>query len=234
MVSRQGVRTPIFITVQHPCQIDDDVREARAFVGVSVWFQSFYQTTTSPTFSRCRTDDGDRSKIQAPATLHLGSSHGSRYRDNFPRYATSPTPEKTERREWVRKLTVQEITRLQHSLDHLKSTQDQLQYLIDTTSESTPDPDFIGAIQENIDVMYEAISFILKVVGCSPRSLMNRSSNSQEERISILKHALVQKGVVSPSHYDLEPSRSTQSATVNPEQNPPSTTAANGDDGLYI
>ena len=66
-----------------------------------------------------------------------------------------------------------------------------------------------------------------------PRSLMNRSSDSQEERISILKHALVQKGVVSPSHYDLEPSRSTQSATVNPEPNPPSTTA-NGDEGLYI
>jgi len=57
----------------------------------------------------------------------------------------------------VRKLTVQEITRLQHSLDHLKSTQDQLQYLIDTTSESVPDPDFIGAIQENIDVMCEAV-----------------------------------------------------------------------------
>lgn len=58
------------------------------------------------------------------------------------------------------KLTVQEITRLQHSLDHLKSTQDQLQYLIDTTSESTPDPDFIGAIQENLDVMCEALPSI--------------------------------------------------------------------------
>ena len=66
-----------------------------------------------------------------------------------------------------------------------------------------------------------------------PRSLMDRSSDSQEERISILKRALVQKGIVSPSHYDLEPSRSTQSATVNPEPNPPSTTA-NGEEGLYI
>jgi hypothetical protein len=65
--------------------------------------------------------------------------------------------EETEGKGKVRKLIVQEITRLQHSLDHLKSTQDQLQYLIDTTSESTPDPDFIGAIQENIDVMCEMV-----------------------------------------------------------------------------
>lgn len=51
------------------------------------------------------------------------------------------------------RLIIQEITRLQHSLDHLKSTQDQLQYLIDTTADSAPDPEFMGAIQENIDVM---------------------------------------------------------------------------------
>jgi hypothetical protein len=62
---------------------------------------------------------------------------------------------------------------------------------------------------------------------------MNLSSNSQEERISVLKHALIQKGVVSPSHYDLEPSRSTQSATADPEPNQPSTTA-DGGDGLYL
>jgi len=64
---------------------------------------------------------------------------------------------------------------------------------------------------------------------------MNYSSNSQEERVSILKHALIQKGVISPSHYDLDPSQSSQStpATVNPEPNPPSTTGS-GDDGLYI
>ena len=53
------------------------------------------------------------------------------------------------------KLIVQEITRLQHSLGHLKSTQDQLQSLIDTTADSAPDPEFMGALQENIDVMYE-------------------------------------------------------------------------------
>jgi len=71
------------------------------------------------------------------------------------------------------KLTVQEITRLQHSLDHLKSTQDQLQYLIDTTSESAPDPDFLGAIQENKDVMCEAVPSSPRVV---PSRLLIRST----------------------------------------------------------
>jgi len=105
----------------------------------------------------------------------------------------------------------QEITRLQHSLDHLKFTQDQLQHLIDTTAHSAPDPEFMGAIQENVDVI-----------------------NSQEERISILKYALVQKGVVSHSHYDLDPGRLAQRpATItNPEPNAPSTTE--GDGGFYI
>lgn len=55
------------------------------------------------------------------------------------------------------KLIVQEITRLQHSLDHLKYTQNQLQHLVDTTSGSVPDPDFTGAIQENKDVMYDVV-----------------------------------------------------------------------------
>lgn len=62
---------------------------------------------------------------------------------------------------------------------------------------------------------------------------INPSRNSQEERVSILKHALVQKGVISPSHYDLDPSRSTQpaSTTTNPEPNPPTT---GNNDGLYL
>jgi len=106
----------------------------------------------------------------------------------------------------------QEITRLQDSLYHLKSTQDELQYLIDTTADSIPDPEFMDTIQENVDVI-----------------------NSQEERVSILKHALVQKGVVSPSHYDLDPSQSARPAStaVDSEPNPPSTTGS-GDDGLYL
>ena len=66
-------------------------------------------------------------------------------------------------------------------------------------------------------------------------SLMDHFSNSQEERISILKHALVQKGVVSPSHYDLDPSRSAQhtSTTIDPEPNPPSVTES-VDNGLHL
>jgi len=87
-----------------------------------------------------------------------------------------------------------------------------LQYLIDTTADSIPDPEFIGAVQENVDVI-----------------------NSQKERVSILKHALAQKGVTSPSHYDLDPNRSTQpvSITVNPELGLPSATGS-GEDGLSL
>jgi hypothetical protein len=64
---------------------------------------------------------------------------------------------------------------------------------------------------------------------------MNRSSNSQEERISILKHALVQKGVISPSHYDLNPNRSTQSLHPPPIQNRTHLRRQKmADDGLYL
>ena len=137
----------------------------------------------------------------------------------------------TEERDSDR-LIVQEITRLQHSLDHLKSTQDQLQYLVDTTSDSTPDPDFLGAIQENKDVMCGG--FLGRGYPLGVADSIAPFRNSQEERVSILKHALIQKGVISPSHYDLDPRRTTQpaSTTVNPEPDPPSTTG--GDGGLYL
>jgi hypothetical protein len=62
----------------------------------------------------------------------------------------------------------------------------------------------------------------------------NPSSDSQEERISILKHALVQKGVISPSHYDLGPSQRTQPVSADPEPNPPSTTGSGDGNGLDI
>jgi hypothetical protein len=130
-------------------------------------------------------------------------------------------------------LIVQEITRLQHSLEHLKSTQDELQYLIDTTSDSIPDPEFIGAVQENVDVMYETNS--TKAPSYCLPPLTHPPSNSQKERISILKHALAQKGVASPSHYDLDPNRSTQpvSKTANPELSLPLATGS-GEDGLFL
>lgn len=126
------------------------------------------------------------------------------------------------------KSIVQEITRLQHSLDHLKSTQDQLQYLIDTTANSAPDPEFMGAIQENMDVMCDS------GLRLGLRLLMTLPSNSQEERISILKHALARKGVVSPSHYDFNPNQSAQppSTIADPEPDPPSTAVY--DNGLYL
>lgn len=77
----------------------------------------------------------------------------------------------------------------------------------------------------------------IQLTGCplEVADSIDRSSSSQEERISILKHALVQKGVISPSHYDLNPTLSTQPVptVINPEQNPPSTTES-GDDGLYL
>jgi len=62
----------------------------------------------------------------------------------------------------------------------LNSTQNELQLLVDTSS--TPDAEFLSAIQENKDVI-----------------------DSQEERVAILKHVLAQKGVPFNSHYDLLP-----------------------------
>lgn len=49
-----------------------------------------------------------------------------------------------------------EITRLQNSLHHLQSTQNELQLLVDTMS--IPDVEFSAAIQENKDVMYAITS----------------------------------------------------------------------------
>jgi len=69
----------------------------------------------------------------------------------------------------------EEIARLQHSLQHLRRTQSELELV----SDEAPDPEFTKAIEEN-DL----------VIG------------SQEERISILKMALTEKGILMGSHYD--------------------------------
>ncbi|KAH9938194.1 uncharacterized protein B0H18DRAFT_1112373 [Fomitopsis serialis] len=69
----------------------------------------------------------------------------------------------------------EEIARLQHSLQHLRRTQTELKVV----SDEAPDPEFTKAIEEN-DL----------VIG------------SQEERVSILKMALTEKGVLMGSHYD--------------------------------
>jgi hypothetical protein len=54
-----------------------------------------------------------------------------------------------------------EITRLQNSLNHLRSTQSELQLLVDTMS--TPDVEFMSAIQENKDVMYAMVTVDIRV-----------------------------------------------------------------------
>lgn len=76
-----------------------------------------------------------------------------------------------------------EIARLQHSLLHLRNTQSELKASID--SEVQADPVIVEAFEENKTVI-----------------------SSQEERISMLRLALEQKGVVSRNNplYDLEPS----------------------------
>ncbi|KDQ64585.1 hypothetical protein JAAARDRAFT_28227 [Jaapia argillacea MUCL 33604] len=79
----------------------------------------------------------------------------------------------------------QEITRLQHSLQHLRRTQDELRDYI--TSSSTPDNDIEEAFAENSQVI-----------------------GSQEERVGILKVALSHKGIIASSHYDLHTSTHTQ------------------------
>ncbi|GBE79698.1 hypothetical protein BKA93DRAFT_758315 [Sparassis latifolia] len=69
----------------------------------------------------------------------------------------------------------EEISRLQNSIEHLKTTQEELKEAMS----STPDPEFTKAVEENEVVI-----------------------GSQEERISILRVALTEKGVLSSSHYN--------------------------------
>ncbi|KAJ3976253.1 hypothetical protein EV361DRAFT_790616 [Lentinula raphanica] len=80
----------------------------------------------------------------------------------------------------------EEITRLQYSIKRLRETQETLKAVIDeAASAETADTEIVQAYQENKDVMC--------VLGCA-----------QEERILILKLALVDKGASSGAHYDLD------------------------------
>ncbi|KIP10721.1 hypothetical protein PHLGIDRAFT_47858, partial [Phlebiopsis gigantea 11061_1 CR5-6] len=65
-------------------------------------------------------------------------------------------------------MITEEIARLQNSLAYLRSTQAQLKEVND----ESPDPEFTKAMEENDDVI-----------------------GSQEERISMLKIALTEKGI---------------------------------------
>ncbi|KAJ3819141.1 hypothetical protein F5880DRAFT_1454817, partial [Lentinula raphanica] len=75
----------------------------------------------------------------------------------------------------------EEITRLQYSIKRLRETQETLKAVIDeAASAETADTEIVQAYQENKDVI-----------------------GAQEERILILKLALVDKGASSGAHYDL-------------------------------
>ncbi|KAJ3843389.1 hypothetical protein F5878DRAFT_605042 [Lentinula raphanica] len=76
----------------------------------------------------------------------------------------------------------EEITRLQYSIKRLRETQETLKAVIDeAASAETADTEIVQAYQENKDVI-----------------------GAQEERILILKLALVDKGASSGAHYDLD------------------------------
>ncbi|KAJ7781136.1 hypothetical protein B0H16DRAFT_1497192 [Mycena metata] len=77
----------------------------------------------------------------------------------------------------------EEIARLQNSLQHLSNTQETLQeYVASVQPGEEVDRDITKAIEENETVI-----------------------GSQSERISILKMALADKGIVAGSHYDIAP-----------------------------
>jgi len=71
---------------------------------------------------------------------------------------------------------------LQNSLEHLRKTQEGLHEYAASEPPGDADPEIAKALEENKIVI-----------------------GSQEERISILKMALAEKGVHVGSHYDLEP-----------------------------
>ncbi|KAJ7047267.1 hypothetical protein C8F04DRAFT_1246947 [Mycena alexandri] len=79
----------------------------------------------------------------------------------------------------------EEIARLQNSLQHLGDTQETLrEYVASVQPGEEVDRDITKAIEENETVI-----------------------GSQSERISILKMALADMGIVAGSHYDIAPPR---------------------------
>jgi len=75
----------------------------------------------------------------------------------------------------------EEISRLQNSLKYLSETQVVLKSALAETTEP-PDSEILQAFEENQVVI-----------------------GSQEERITILKMAITEKGIIPGSHYDLAP-----------------------------
>jgi len=112
----------------------------------------------------------------------------------------------------------EEITRLQNSLQHLRSTQTTLREhtASEQSSNSPVDPEITVALSENEETI-----------------------GSQEERISILKMALAHKGVSTSNHYDLITKQSQGSEAViplpvGPVQNGASDQQDEDDDGIHL
>ncbi|KAF4619894.1 hypothetical protein D9613_005301 [Agrocybe pediades] len=102
----------------------------------------------------------------------------------------------------------EEISRLQNSLKHLNETQD----IIEASLKEEEDSDLRKAMDENREVI-----------------------GSQQERISILRMALTEKGIIGGAHYDLQtsPDSATQPRTSSAVQ-PSQTTDDEAESGVYL
>ncbi|EJD53465.1 hypothetical protein AURDEDRAFT_52680 [Auricularia subglabra TFB-10046 SS5] len=129
----------------------------------------------------------------------------------------------------------QEIARLQHSLEHLRKTQDELEEHV----AASPDPEISAVIEENNTVM------CVSIATTRGRTSFNQQhcSASQTERVQMMRLALQAKGFTQASnpHYDIAPERST-AATANANQPalipvpaaPAETSESVSEDGVYL
>ena len=132
---------------------------------------------------------------------------------------------------------VSEISRLQNSLNKLHETQAQLkEYVEESKGAGESDPEILQAIEDNVVVMYVNLFSVFREMAMDNEHSL--CSGSQQERISILKMALSEKGIVtSGAHYDQQgPKENHDTHTEQPTQE--STTAETaGDDeegGVYL
>lgn len=98
-------------------------------------------------------------------------------------------------------LILQEISRLQFSIQHLQTSQEEL----DGFLKNEEDKDLREAFEENKQVIL-----------------------SQSERISMLKFALQSRGMLSSSHYDLQPPVTQNREPPGTNQTPSETPEENG------
>ncbi|KAJ7180194.1 hypothetical protein C8R43DRAFT_972146 [Mycena crocata] len=141
--------------------------------------------------------------------------------DYKPRYTQPFTL--TEARMLDVETITEEIARLQLSLQRLGETQEMLRDVV--ANGEKVDIEITKAIEENETVMYACLS---RTRPCS--SSFALCSGSQSERISILKMALADKGIVAGSHYDVTP----PPPRVRPEAGPPAHPLEENDDGVDL